>query len=377
MKKLLFILVCLPLIGFGQVWEQIINSVSSGESIHQTNDGGYIITGDPNNNNIPLLKTDANGILEWQKSFNAYEGEGKVVNQTTDGGYIIFATDYDSPSEISIIKTDLFGNLEWERRYDGTVFDGQQTNDGGYILCASESSGGFIMKLDLDGYEEWRENFQVYSVRQTIDQGYIAIGYNSLVKINENGNFEWSQPVGGELVRQTQDQGFVAISQSSSNSVIVRKHNSTGNEEWSQIFNGMGGEFYADDIEQTNDGGYVFVGMIDSLNGIESVSVNKINNQGLLEWQRIFGSSYEDFGRSVEQTNDGGYIISGKTNDQLYIIKTNSQGTLTETIYIPIETENKITKTISLLGKETKPQTNIPFIEIYDDGTVEKRIVVE
>jgi hypothetical protein len=377
MKKLLLILVCLPLIGFGQVWEQIINSVSSGESIHQTNDGGYIITGDPNNNNIPLLKTDANGILEWQKSFNAYEGEGKVVNQTTDGGYIIFATDYDSPSEISIIKTDLFGNLEWERRYDGTVFDGQQTNDGGYILCASESSGGFIMKLDLDGYEEWRENFQVYSVRQTIDQGYIAIGYNTLVKINENGNFEWSQPVGGELVRQTQDQGFVAISQSSSNSVIVRKHNSTGNEEWSQIFNGLGGEFYADDIEQTNDGGYVFVGMIDSLNGIESVSVNKINNQGLLEWHRIFGSSYEDFGRSVEQTNDGGYIISGKTNDQLYIIKTNSQGTLTETIYIPIETENKITKTISLLGKETKPQTNTPFIEIYDDGTVEKRIIVE
>ena len=55
MKKLLLILVCLPLIGFGQVWEQIINSVSSGESIHQTNDGGYIITGDPNNNNIPLL----------------------------------------------------------------------------------------------------------------------------------------------------------------------------------------------------------------------------------------------------------------------------------------------------------------------------------
>lgn len=29
------------------------------------------------------------------------------------------------------------------------------------------------------------------------------------------------------------------------------------------------------------------------------------------------------------------------------------------------------------LGKQTKPQTNIPFIEIYDDGTVEKRIVIE
>ena len=37
----------------------------------------------------------------------------------------------------------------------------------------------------------------------------------------------------------------------------------------------------------------------------------------------------------------------------------------------------KLEKTIDLLGKETKPQTNTPFIEIYDDGTVEKRIFIE
>ena len=34
-------------------------------------------------------------------------------------------------------------------------------------------------------------------------------------------------------------------------------------------------------------------------------------------------------------------------------------------------------KIVDILGKETKPQTNIPLIEIYDDGTVEKRIVIE
>ena len=40
-------------------------------------------------------------------------------------------------------------------------------------------------------------------------------------------------------------------------------------------------------------------------------------------------------------------------------------------------TNKELLKTIDLLGRETKPQTNIPFIEIYDDGTVEKRIVIE
>jgi len=37
----------------------------------------------------------------------------------------------------------------------------------------------------------------------------------------------------------------------------------------------------------------------------------------------------------------------------------------------------ELLKVSDLLGRETKPKTNIPFIEIYDDGTVEKRIVIE
>jgi Leucine-rich repeat (LRR) protein len=39
--------------------------------------------------------------------------------------------------------------------------------------------------------------------------------------------------------------------------------------------------------------------------------------------------------------------------------------------------ERKVLKVIDVLGKQTKPQTNIPFIKIYDDGTVEKRIIIE
>jgi hypothetical protein len=29
------------------------------------------------------------------------------------------------------------------------------------------------------------------------------------------------------------------------------------------------------------------------------------------------------------------------------------------------------------VGKETKPQPNTPLVEIYDDGTVEKKIIIE
>ena len=99
------------------------------------------------------------------------------------------------------------------------------------------------------------------------------------------------------------------------------------------------------------------------------------------EW--TFGGTDNDFGAFVQQTNDGGYIITGYTESfgngygDVYLIKTDGSGNVTSTFNIPINPNRKLQKTVDILGKETKPQTNIPFIEIYDDGTVEKRIVIE
>ena len=42
-----------------------------------------------------------------------------------------------------------------------------------------------------------------------------------------------------------------------------------------------------------------------------------------------------------------------------------------------INTDKELIKVTDLLGRESKPKKNIPFIEIYDDGTVEKRITID
>ena len=50
----------------------------------------------------------------------------------------------------------------------------------------------------------------------------------------------------------------------------------------------------------------------------------------------------------------------------------------TSTFNIPNPSTNKeLEKEVDILGRETKPQTNTLFIEIYDDGSTEKKIVVE
>ena len=69
MKKHLYILLfILPLIGFGQGWEQTFEEPGISNSVQQTSDGGYIITGNTYSNDTPysprdicLIKTDENG----------------------------------------------------------------------------------------------------------------------------------------------------------------------------------------------------------------------------------------------------------------------------------------------------------------------------
>ena len=72
--------------------------------------------------------------------------------------------------------------------------------------------------------------------------------------------------------------------------------------------------------------------------------------------------------------DDVAYSTTNWTDiDPQHYFSTNCNGTS-----IQEHTTNKeLLKVTNLLGRETKPQTNIPFIEIYDDGTVEKRIVIE
>ncbi|MDP8205842.1 MAG: T9SS type A sorting domain-containing protein [Candidatus Electryonea clarkiae] len=307
----------------------------------------------------------------WARTFGGEDSDhGIEVHQTIDDGYIIVGetTSFGAgDSDFWLIKTDSTGNEEWNRTFGGErrelVRSGQQTDDGGYIITGSTITFGtglsdlWLIKTDSTGNEEWNRtlggeyNDAGTSVQQVNDEGYIITGYTSsfgaggqdvwLIKTNSTGNEVWNQTFGGEdndigwSVQQVHDEGYIILCHSSSNNNgfienWLIKTDSSGNEEWTQTFAYREyGTFYS--LQHTNDGGYIISGQysiaVNDTTFQTDVSLLKTDSSGNVEWNQTFGGNRSEYGRSVQQTNDGGYIITGTSGRlHLWLIKTDSTG---------------------------------------------------
>jgi hypothetical protein len=92
---------------------------------------------------------------------------------------------------------------------------------------------------------------------------------------------------------------------------------------------------WGESVQQTADGGYIIVGQTFSFDVGDYPDVYLImtDPEGMMAWSRTYGGPYADVGQCVRQTTDGGYIIAGasessQTYYDVYLIKTDPEGAL-------------------------------------------------
>lgn len=318
-------------------------SAAGAKVIQQTSDGGYISIGLAPQNQALVLKLDVKGNIQWQKAYGFSDSfSNSWIQQTKDGGYIVAGTTGEGSSDVWVMKLDSQGNVQWGNSYDAGFADFlksiQQTADGGYIVVgftgASYPNGPWVMKLDASGNIQWQkdygtDNTMLYSIRQTADNGYIAAGiYNGagwLIKLGPEGGVQWQKAYSHNLgtgsydyftsIQNTSDGGYVATGTSFLYGIWTVKFDSTGNIQWQK---GYGGD-WGQSISQTVDGGYVLVGNWDS-------RLLKLDTNGAIEWYKSYG--YSDYGGllSVQQTLDSGYIVAGSLYSNMFVLKTDRGG---------------------------------------------------
>ena len=203
------------------------------------------------------------------------------------------------------------------------------------------------MKTDSSGNALW---MRAYGGLLTWDVSRIVWYSNVyLVKTDSSGDTLWTRTYGvpytvtnGESVQQTSDDGYIVAGWtstwgSSGPDFYVVKASSTGDTLWTKLYGGPRGE-QSYSVQQTSDGGYVITGCTESfgLFPYKHVYLVKTNSSGDTLWTGIYGGpSTHGIGYSVQQTSEGGYIIAGYTTAiipfgggglDVYLIKTRPDG---------------------------------------------------
>ncbi|HEC78464.1 MAG TPA: hypothetical protein ENI34_04890 [candidate division WOR-3 bacterium] len=384
MKTIIYftiILLCFMLFAFAQapdtLWTRTYGGPANdmGYSVQELNDGGFIIAGwtqsyGAGGQDVYLVKTDASGNVQWEKTYGGqYEEMGWSVIPTIDGGYMIAGYTYsfgNGNGDMYLIRTDSLGDTLWTRTYGGDstdlAFSLIAASDKEFVLAGQTCTWGagyndvYIVKVDSMGNLIWQKTYggpareSAYSIQPTYDGGYLIAGYTTsfgsggedayVIRTDSNGDSLWTHTYGHsghDLISKaetTSDSGYVLIGYTESygasyGDYFLVRANRNGDTLWVRNYGGELSEWgYV--IKETADGNYVLVGWSDSYyppNG-SNIYFMKINQGGDTLWTKLYGGDNNDAAFDMQITSDGGYIIVGSTEsygaggEDIYLIKT-------------------------------------------------------
>lgn len=264
-------------------------------------------------------------------------------------------------------------SILWQKAIGGSLYDKAEqvinTYDGGFIIIGSSQSSNFDVATNKGGYDffctkinfqgniEWKKSLgssgddMFYSIIQRADSSFIACGQSIsssfdfqtnyghtdiwLVKLSKTGNMVWKQNFGGSQndyarrIINTNDGGFAVVGTSESSDydisnhisfldILILKFSQSEQLEWTKKIGGEGNE-YGFSIKQTSDNGFVVCGnTVSEISGANNYGemdayVAKIGTTGNLIWQKTYGGTANDHFRTILVTPTGNIVSAGET----------------------------------------------------------------
>jgi hypothetical protein len=258
-------------------------------------------------------------------------------------------------------------DILWTTTFGGTV------EDHGYAVCstgdgylavgwgASFGAGGddiYLVRLNEDGDTLWTKTYggllndRAFSIRPTSDNHYIIAGFTSsqgtggadvwLLKVDENGDTAWTSWFGNltwdaaYCAQETADSGFIVTGMSTifglGDQLFLVKTDAHGDSVWAKTYGGTNQD-YGRWVEQTADGGYIVAGYTYSYGpGGSTAWLLKTNAAGDTLWTQLYGGNLDDHAFSVLPLADGTYILVGSTQsygaglDDVYVVRVGASG---------------------------------------------------
>ncbi len=144
--------------------------------------------------------------------------------------------------------------------------------------------------------------------------------------------YGWSWSESGSWVEQTSDLGFIFAGYTTTAlgwfDIWLVKTDSLGDTLWTKIYGGDDYE-HAGAVQQTDDGGYIITGGTNSFSSSTDLWLLKTNSCGDTLWTKTYGDTGYDYGHALQITNDGQYIVAGwKTvnNKDVWLLKIDTSG---------------------------------------------------
>ena len=318
---------------------------------------------------VCLLSVSYSQQIEWKKCFGGSNEEMafSIIN-SNDNGFIIAGNSKSNDGDVSsnngssdfwVIKINLDGDIIWENNYGISNYERAyaitQAHDGGYIMAGYRNmidgqptnSDFLVVRIDEDGNLMWEESYggtdfdNARHIIKTNDNGYIVAGISTLsdnfyqksvrvIKINDSGNIVWEKTFfetncmnfGSSIL--TPDNGilFIADDCESDSDYIIVKLDANGNMEWQKVYGGSLADKPAA-IKHCEEGGYVIVGSSASQDGDVTNNhggfdywVIKIDDNGNLLSSKCFGGSETDQAYDVIQNDSNEFIVVGASLSQ-------------------------------------------------------------